>query len=50
MSPDPAAVERWVTETRARQGLPPHVTNDAVLAELAADVAAALTRQGGSDG
>ncbi len=35
MTPDPAEVERWVTTTRARQGLGPTVTDDDVLAELA---------------
>jgi hypothetical protein len=38
-------VAAWVAETRARQGLPPTVTDPAVLAELAADVMAVA--QGG---
>jgi hypothetical protein len=49
VTPDPALVERWVRETRARQGLGPTVEDEGVLAELAADVAAALTRQGNAD-
>jgi hypothetical protein len=44
MTPDPAEVERWVRETRARQGLPEHVEDPAVLAELAAEVVDTLLR------
>jgi hypothetical protein len=38
MTPDPAEVARWVRETRLKQGLPEHVEDEGVLAELAADV------------
>jgi hypothetical protein len=34
------AVAAWVRETRAAQGLPPHLEDPAVLAELAAAVVA----------
>jgi hypothetical protein len=34
-----AEVRAWVRETRLRQGLPEHVEDEAVLAELAAAVA-----------
>ncbi len=46
----PDEVRAWVRETRLRQGLPEHVENEAVLAELAADVADTMAdagRQGG---
>ncbi len=39
MSPeDKAKVRAWVKRTRAAQGLPEHLENEALLAELAADV------------
>jgi hypothetical protein len=33
-----AEVERWVTETRTRQGLPPQIEDEATLHQLAAMV------------
>jgi hypothetical protein len=35
----PAEVRAWVAETRARQGLPPTISDPTVLAKLAALVA-----------
>jgi hypothetical protein len=46
----PAEVRAWVAETRARQGLPPTISDPIVLAELAvlaADALADLIREGG---
>jgi hypothetical protein len=47
----PAEVRAWVAETRARQGLPPTITDPTVLARLAALVAdvMVLARQRGGD-
>jgi hypothetical protein len=42
-----AYVRSWVRETRARQGLPEHVTDPATLQEFAAAVAETMARQGG---
>jgi hypothetical protein len=49
----PAEVAAWVAETRARQGLPPRISDPAVLAKLAALVADTLVlarRKGGDRG
>jgi hypothetical protein len=43
-------VRQWVRETRARQGLPGHVTDPTTLLEFAAAVAEAMARQGGGAG
>jgi hypothetical protein len=48
----PAEVRAWVAETRARQGLPPTITDPKVLAELAAVVADMImlaSQKGGAD-
>jgi hypothetical protein len=45
-----AYVRTWVRETRARQGLPEHVTDPTTLLEFAAAVAEAMARQGGGAG
>jgi hypothetical protein len=42
-----AYVRQWVRETRARQGLPEHVTDPTTLLEFAAAVAATMASQGG---
>jgi hypothetical protein len=46
----PAEVVAWVAETRARQGLPPTITDPTTLARLAAMVADTMVRVGGGDG
>ena len=43
----PAKVVAWVAETRARQGLPPTITDPTTLARLAAMVADTMIREGG---
>jgi hypothetical protein len=48
----PAELRAWVAETRARQGLPPTISDPTVLARLAALVADTMTlpgRKGGGD-
>jgi hypothetical protein len=40
-------VRAWVRETRARQGLPPTVTDPATLAELAVLVVESMSARGG---
>jgi len=47
----PAELRAWVAETRARQGLPPMISDPTVLAKLAALVAETmvLARQRGGD-
>lgn len=48
----PAEVRAWVAETRAQQGLPPTITDPAVLAELAvlvADTMVLAGQEGGAD-
>ena len=42
-------VRAWVAETRAKQELPPTITDPATLAELAALVVETMTAQGGDD-
>jgi hypothetical protein len=47
-----AEVTAWVVETRARQGLPPTISDPTVLAKLAALVADTMVlagRKGGAD-
>jgi hypothetical protein len=49
----PAEVAAWVAETRTRQGLPPTISNPAVLARLAvlvADTMVLAQRKGGDRG
>ncbi len=49
----PAEVRAWVTETRARQGLPPTINDPTTLARLAAMVADTMIigrREGRGDG
>jgi hypothetical protein len=48
----PAEVRAWVAETRARQGLPPTITDPTTLAGLAAmvaDLLIAWNEEGGAD-
>jgi hypothetical protein len=42
--PDRAEVRAWVAETRAAQGLPPHVEDDEVLMDLADAVTETTSR------
>jgi hypothetical protein len=46
----PAEVVARVAETRARQGLPPTITDPTTLARLAAMVADTMIVEGGGDG
>ena len=43
-------VRAWVAETRAKQGLPPTITDPATLAILAAAVAETMAAAEGGDG
>jgi hypothetical protein len=46
----PAEIAAQVAETRARQGLPPTISDPTTLAKLAAMVADTMILKGGGDG